>query len=336
MKQTHYRYLFGPVPSRRFGRSLGIDLTPHKTCCFDCVFCQLGRTPTKTVARNEYVPTETVLNELAGWFRSGGEADYVTLSGGGEPTLHTRFGEVIEFIRSRGTIPSVILTNGALLYLPEVRAAAGLADIVKISLSAWDQASFEWINQPHPQLSFDQMLEGQKTFRVQFGGQLWMEVFLVKGMNSSPEEVEKIAALAREIAPDRIHLNTAVRPPAEEFVTALSNKQMAALMNLFQPTAEIIADFSTSRSKPVQTTAAAILAMLKRRPCTAQQIAEGFGLHFNEVPKYLGGLIRENKIRVERRRDEIYYHGCRYRHAAVEHSTVPPPDTVVQGREDKK
>ena len=124
MKQTHYRYLFGPVPSRRFGRSLGIDLTPHKTCCFDCVFCQLGRTPAKTVARNEYVPTEAVLSELAGWFRSGGEADYVTLSGGGEPTLHSRFGEVIEFIRRRGTIPSVILTNGALLHLPEVRTAS--------------------------------------------------------------------------------------------------------------------------------------------------------------------------------------------------------------------
>jgi wyosine [tRNA(Phe)-imidazoG37] synthetase (radical SAM superfamily) len=326
MKQTHYRYLFGPVPSRRFGRSLGIDLTPHKTCCFDCVFCQLGRTPAKTVARNEYVPTEAVLSELAGWFRSGGEADYVTLSGGGEPTLHSRFGEVIEFIRRRGTIPSVILTNGALLHLPEVRTAAGLADIVKISLSAWDQASFEWVNRPHPQLSFDQMLEGQKTFRVHFGGQVWMEVFLVWGMNSSPVEVEKIAALAREIAPDRIQLNTAVRPPAEEFVTALSNKQMAALMNLFQPTAEIIADFSTPRSKPMKTNAAAILAMLKRRPCTARQIAEGFGLHFNEVSKYLGRLVKENEIRVERRKDGVYYHGCRHRYAVVGHSTAPRSD----------
>jgi wyosine [tRNA(Phe)-imidazoG37] synthetase (radical SAM superfamily) len=310
MKLVNYRYLFGPVPSRRFGRSLGIDLTPHKTCCFDCVFCQLGHTSTKTVARDEYVPTVAVLSELAEWFRSGGEADYVTLSGGGEPTLHTRFGQVLEFIRSRGTIPAVLLTNGALLHLPEVRAAAGLADIVKISLSAWDQASFEWVNRPHPQLSFDQMLEGQKTFRAQFGGQVWMEVFLVRGMNSSPVAVEKIAALARKIAPDRIQLNTAVRPPTEEFVTALPIEQMAALTYLFQPTAEIIADFSTPRSKPMQTNAAAILAMLKRRPCTVQQIAEGFGLHFNEVSKYLGKLMNENKVRVERRKDVVYYHAA--------------------------
>ncbi|MGB5422729.1 MAG: radical SAM protein, partial [Desulfobacterales bacterium] len=94
MKQTNYRYLFGPVPSRRFGRSLGIDLTPHKTCCFDCVFCQLGHTPTKTIARDEYVPTDAVLSELDRWLRSGGEADYMTLSGAGEPTLHSRFAEV--------------------------------------------------------------------------------------------------------------------------------------------------------------------------------------------------------------------------------------------------
>jgi wyosine [tRNA(Phe)-imidazoG37] synthetase (radical SAM superfamily) len=134
-----------------------------------------------------------------------------------------------------------------------------------------------------------------------------MEVFLVRGMNSSPEEVKKIAALAREIAPDRIQLNTAVRPPTEEFVTALPNEQMAALTHLFQPTAEIIADFSAPRSKPMQTNAAAILAMLKRRPCTAQQIAEGFGLHFNEVSKYLGSLMKENKIRAERKKNVVYY-----------------------------
>jgi wyosine [tRNA(Phe)-imidazoG37] synthetase (radical SAM superfamily) len=202
------------------------------------------------------------------------------------------------------------LTNGALLHLPEVRAAASHADIVKISLSAWDQASFEWVNRPHPQLFFDRMIEGQKTFRTQFDGQMWMEVFMVRGMNSSPEEVTKIAALAKEIAPDRIQLNTAVRPPAEEYVTALPNEQMAALMHLFQPTAEIIADFSTPRSKPMQTNAAAILAMLKRRPCTAQQIAEGFGLHVNEVSKYLGKLMKENKIRAERKKDVVYYRGA--------------------------
>ncbi|MFO7687406.1 MAG: radical SAM protein [Desulfobacterales bacterium] len=307
MTHSNYRFLFGPVPSRRFGRSLGIDLTPQKTCCFDCIFCQLGRTRAKTIARDEFVPTEAVLSEIDGWLRSGGEADYMTLSGSGEPTLHSRFGDVLDFIRNNSAIPSVLLTNGALLHLPEVRSAAGQADIVKVSLSAWDQASFDWINRPHPQLTFERLIKGQKTFRDQFDGQVWMEVFLVRGMNSSPAQVARIAALAQEIAPDRIHLNTAVRPPAEDFVTAVPREQLMALTHLFQPTAEIIAEYHAAQSKPMRANAAAILAMLTRRPCTTQEIAVGFGLHFNEVSKYLGSLMKEKKIRAQRNKDRVYY-----------------------------
>jgi wyosine [tRNA(Phe)-imidazoG37] synthetase (radical SAM superfamily) len=234
----------------------------------------------------------------------------MTLSGTGEPTLHSRFREVLDFIRSRGTIPAVLLTNGALLHQPAVRAAASHADIVKISLSAWDQTSFEWVNRPDRQLTFDQMIAGQKTFSTQFGGQVWMEVFLVRGINLSPKQVAKIATRAKEIAPDRIQLNTAVRPPAEEFVTALPKEQMAGFTHLFQPSAEIIADFSASRSKPMQVNAAAILEMLKRRPCTAEQIADAFGLHANEVSKYLGSLMKEKRARTERRKDVVYYHAA--------------------------
>ena len=150
-----YKYLFGPVPSRRLGRSLGVDLTPHKTCSLDCVFCQLGRTTEKTIARQEYVPTDKVLAELAEWLDRDGQADYITLSGSGEPTLHSGFGKVLEFIRSKSVIPAVLLTNGTMLQLPEVREAAACANVVKISLSAWNQASYEWVNRPHNQLRFE-------------------------------------------------------------------------------------------------------------------------------------------------------------------------------------
>lgn len=130
-----YNHLFGPVPSRRFGRSLGIDLTPYKTCSFDCIFCQLGKTTVKTLERREYVPAAEVIEELDDWIKSGGEADYITLSGSGEPTLHSRFGEIIEFARGASSIPVALLTNGSTLGIPEVRAAAAKADVVKISLS---------------------------------------------------------------------------------------------------------------------------------------------------------------------------------------------------------
>jgi molybdenum cofactor biosynthesis enzyme MoaA len=184
-----------------------------------------------------------VLSELEEWLKKNGRADYITLSGSGEPTLHPRFGEVLKFIRKSSSIPAVLLTNGTTLHLPEVRDAAACANVVKVSLSAWDQASYVWVNRPHPELRFDQLIEGQKAFRSQFKGQLWMEVFLVGGINSMHDDVQEIATLAQEIGPDRIHLNTAVRPPAEDFATALSKERMESLIHLFHPTAEIIADF---------------------------------------------------------------------------------------------
>jgi len=305
--EKKYRYLFGPVPSRRFGRSLGVDLTPYKTCSMDCIFCQLGRTTEKTVARKEYVPTDIVLSELKDWLNKDGEADYITLSGSGEPTLHSRFGEVLEFIRSNSKIPAVLLSNGTLLHLPEVRDAANCANIVKCSLSAWDQASYEWVNRPHPQLRFDRLIKGQKDFCKQFKGQLWMEIFLIAGINSIPADVRKIADLAKEIGPDRIQLNTAIRPPAEDYATALSEKRMESLTDLFHPTAEIIAEFKANHSNHVQANQDTILSMLQRRPCTADQIADVFDMHLNEVSKYLGKLIRTGQIRSDLKKRAVYY-----------------------------
>ena len=305
--KNQYHHLFGPVPSRRFGRSLGIDLTPCKTCSLDCVFCQLGRTSRKTVTREEYVPTNEVLNEIEDWLQVGGAVDYITLSGSGEPTLHARFGDVLTFIRSNTAVPAVLLTNGTMLHLPEAREAAAVAEVVKVSLSAWDQVSYELVNRPHPSLRFDQLVAGQKAFRAGFAGQLWMEIFLLEGMNASRAEVQRIAEVAREIGPDRIQLNTVARPPAETFATAVSEQRVVDLARLFHPSAEIIAAPARSHNTQMQVNEGAILAMLRRRPCTAQQVADAFGMHRNEVSKYLGALLRTGEIREERSGSETYY-----------------------------
>jgi len=302
-----FRYLFGPVPSRRFGRSLGVDLTPRKTCTLDCVFCQLGQTTHKTLAREEYVPVEAVIAELEAWIKENGKADYITLSGSGEPTLHSGFGEVLRFVRSHSSIPAVLLTNGTLLHLPEVQEAASHAHIVKTSLSAWDQASFGWMNRPHPALFFDQVIEGQKAFRARFKGQLWLEVFLVAGMNSLPPDVAKIAALAKEIGPHRIHLNTAVRPPSEDFAVPVSRERLESLCPLFAPQAEVIADFKAKQRVEMYAAQEEIYSMLQRRPCTDHEIAETFNMHPNEVSKYLGKLLREKRIRAQVRNTLLYY-----------------------------
>ena len=304
-----YKYLFGPVPSRRFGRSLGVDLTPYKTCTQDCVFCQLGRTTDLTVTREEYVPINEVIGELGGWLKKNGKADYITLSGSGEPTLHSCFHEALRFVREISNIKTVLLTNGSLFSIPEVRSAASIAHIVKVSLSAYDQETHKWINRPHPTIQFKQFVDGLKMFRSQFTGEMWMEVFLIWGMNSTPSDVSRIASIAEEIRPDRIHLNTAVRPPLEEFVEAVPKEQIISLCPLFCPTAEVIADFNAERDIELKVNKETVLAMLRRRPCTARQIAEVFGMHLNEVSKYLGNLKQAGQIREEWKNGDIYYGG---------------------------
>jgi len=302
-----YHYLFGPVPSRRFGRSLGVDLSKPKTCSLDCVFCQIGRTSSLSVERKEYVSTGDVISELKDWLKTDGQADYITLSGSGEPTLHSHFGEVLAFIRENSSIPALLLTNGTMLYLPEVRKAASHANIVKASLSAWDNASYALVNRPHPDLLFDLLVEGEKVFRAEYTGKLFLEVFLIKGMNARPEEVKRIAALAHDINPDRVQLNTAVRPPAEDYALPLTREEMEGLSGLFDPEAEIIAEFTARHGSHFEANQDAILAMLERRPCTAEQIAEVFGMHLNEVSKYLGKLTGNQQITLEQRNGLTYY-----------------------------
>ncbi|RJP94595.1 MAG: radical SAM protein [Desulfobacteraceae bacterium] len=301
-----YNYLYGPVPSRRFGRSLGVDLTPFKTCSFDCVFCQLGRTTQKTVLRKEYVPIDAVLTEIQSWLETDGDADCVTLSGSGEPTLHSDFGKVLRVLK-QNPIPSALLTNGSMLVHPEVRDAAGYADIVKISLSAWDQRSFEWINRPHPQLQFNELINGLKSFRAQFSGKLWMEIFIMLGINSSPEAVKKIATQIKKIQPDSVQLNTVARPPAEEFAAPIQQAKLASLAGIFEPPAEVIAEFNANSEKHIAATEASILSMLQRRPCTTAQIVGAYGMHISEVSKYLGELMRTGQILEKRKKGDVYY-----------------------------
>ncbi|MFC1569399.1 radical SAM protein [bacterium] len=302
-----YKTLFGPVPSRRFGRSLGVDLIPLKICSFDCIFCQLGRTTNKTMTRKAYVSSESVMDELNDWLISDGYADYITLSGSGEPTLHSDFGEILQNIHLSTKIPSVLLTNGSLFYLPKVRKAACYADVVKISLSAWDQIYFWHINRPHQELNFEKIIEGMKLFRKDFDGRLWIEVFLIGGMNSIPADVQRIAQLIQQIKPDQIHLNTAIRPPAEDFVNALSQHELSKLTSLFYPRARVIPDCGIASVHDFQVNENGILALLQRRPCTAEQIGIAFGMHLNETVKYLGDLLKSGKIEAVNRNQSKYY-----------------------------
>ncbi len=295
--------IFGPVPSRRLGFSLGVDLVPFKTCTLDCVYCQLGSTGKTTCRRGEYAPVDEVLAELEGKLEEGGRIDWITLSGSGEPTLNSELGRLIPRIKNLTPIPVAVLTNGTLLGLPEVRAALAAADLVVPSLDAGTEAVFAGINRPHPGITLEGVTSGIARFTAGFAGRVWLEVMLLGGVNDSPQELEAIAARIRRIAPDRVQLNTAVRPGAEASVTALDPRELerarlflGARVNPVP--VEVVAGFSGKREGAAdRDLAAAISDYLKRRPATVEDLSAVFGIHRHEVIKYLGHLKDAGGIR---------------------------------------
>ncbi len=240
---TKRKIVFGPVPSRRLGMSLGVDLVPFKTCSYGCIYCQLGRTTSPVLDRREYVPTTEAVEAVRDALVGGLEPDYITLSGSGEPTLHSRIGDVIRGIKDMGVAPAAVLTNGALLWMPEVRRDLAQADVVLPTLAAGDEEVFRKMHRPAPGLDFHRVVEGMEAFRREYSGQIWLEVFLVAGLNATEDQVEKMRLIARRISPDKIQLNTAVRPPAEDGVVAPTMEELDRIRRAFGPAAEIIAEF---------------------------------------------------------------------------------------------
>ncbi|MBN1911390.1 MAG: radical SAM protein [Pirellulales bacterium] len=307
-------HVFGPVPSRRLGRSLGVDLVPFKTCTYDCVYCQLGRTTCLTTQRKEWVPVDEVFDELAERLDTGSDytgPDYVTLSGSGEPTLCTRIGELIDRIKRMTRVPVAVLTNGSLLWQEEVRRELAGADLVIPSLDAGSPEGFQRANRPHPDVTFERLIEGLIAFRETFSGQYWLEVFLMADA-STDAEVERMAWWVERIRPDRVQLNTVTRPPAETDAVALSREELERLANRFQPAAEVIAEFHATQEKAVSPgSRQRVLTLLERRPCTLDDLAQGTGMHYNEIIKYIEYLSAQGQIQQTNVQGRTYYRAVR-------------------------
>ena len=308
-----YQTLFGPVPSRRLGISLGIDLVPMKTCSLNCVYCECGRTTKLTLERKEWVPTAKVTAELEDYLQNNPTPDFITFSGSGEPTLHSGVGDILEFLNEKKKqfpFKTAVLTNGTLFYLPEVRQSLLTADVVVPSLDAATEPVFKKINRPHPALNIQQVIEGEIAFRREYSGEIWLEVFIVPGLNDTPRELSALKEAILEIKADRIQLNTLDRPGAIPTIRAAKREELQKILNFWQlPNAEIIARSETRVEKKSyrKDTETAILETIRRRPCTLNDLQEILGLHVNEINKYLDVLQGKGLIEVVAQERGFFY-----------------------------
>jgi wyosine [tRNA(Phe)-imidazoG37] synthetase (radical SAM superfamily) len=308
MSAEPFRHVYGPVPSRRLGRSLGIDLVPFKTCTYDCIYCQLGRTTNKTAAREAFLPVERVLEEVKRKLAAGAEPEYITLAGSGEPTLHSGIGELIRGLKRLTDIPAAVLTNGSLLWVEEVREDLLAADVVIPSLDAGGERLFRYVNRPHRGIVFERMVDGLAGFTARFRGEVWLEVFLLAELTGIPSEAERIAALVRRIAPARTQLGTVCRPPAEPFAHPVSAPRMRELARLFPGNVEVLGpSVEEQPGKAAGVPEADILSVIRRHPCTARDAAECLGIHVAEALKLLNGLAAAGKAKTAVQDGRTYY-----------------------------
>lgn len=300
------KHIFGPVPSRRLGRSLGVDLVPFKTCSYDCIYCQLGRTTNKTLERKEWVPLQDVIDQLKDHLHS--KPDYITLSGSGEPTLFSSLDQLILGIKEITNIPVAVLTNGSMLWLPEVRNSIKRADVVIPSLDGGSSQIFQYVNRPHKDITFSKMLQGLVEFRNAYSGQYWLEVFLLAGVTTTQMEIKRLKTCIAAIQPDRVQVNTVTRPPAENFADPVPQKQLEQITAELYETVEVIADYKDiHKQQDFSAQREDVLTLLQRRPCSIQDIAAGLGLHRNEVLKYIEELSAEGKIEKKPQNRQLYY-----------------------------
>lgn len=301
--------IYGPVASRRLGLSLGIDAVPYKICSFDCIYCQIGRTLETTLERRDFGLSGRIFEGLDRRLKSGVKADHITLGGSGEPTLNLELGAIIRGIKQMTDIPVAVLTNASLLGDAAVQEELRAADVVLPSLDAGDEETFMRINRPYPDIPFNGIVEGLVSFSRSFKGQIRLEIFFIRSMNTSDAQIRKFRGLVEKIRPDQVHLNTAVRPPAEPFAMAVDRDFLAAAAAKIGDKAEVIADFRKNPDVATENDALEdeLMGMLSRRPCTMQDIVNGLGAGEMRVARLLDRLVAEGRVTTRAAGPETYY-----------------------------
>lgn len=305
------KYVYGPVPSRRLGKSLGIDPLPPKTCNFQCIYCQLGKT---TIFRNErknFFPKDDIAREMKKAIKKNeNNIDYITFVGSGEPTLYKDLKYLILKAKELSTKHTCVITNGSLMYDSDVKEALMLADVVLPTLDAGEEKSFIKINRPHPRIKYDTMVQGLIDFRKEYDGKFWIEIMVMKGINDSKEELLKIKEKIDLIKPDRIDINVPIRPPVEKWVK-IPDKNIIPILN------EVFGDYFDINFPEMGTFGLfslnfekELLKIIERHPMRQDQIFKTFcseDLNKSDILMRLLKLETNNKIKKSIYRNQIHW-----------------------------
>ncbi|WP_291490748.1 radical SAM protein [Desulfurella sp.] len=289
-------FLFGPVPSRRLGLSLGINIIPHKTCNYNCVYCEVGKTTNLTNKRQSFYNIEDIKKDFVEHVDKVGKFDFITFSGSGEPTLNKDLGELIKFVKSFNKAKIAVLTNGSLLYDQEVRRELYEADVVIPSLDAAIESTFKRINQPHKELNLKNIIEGLKLFTQEFSGEVWLEIVFAKGINDKKQDIEALIKAIEYIKPKKVQIGTIERPPAFNGVQKLSNDELMSIyMALKDYNVELIKPFADKNVNFDEFLEKSIIKMISIRPCSIEELSDVFDAKNEDVDNIVTRLINEKK-----------------------------------------
>ena len=306
-----YKYLFGPVPSRRLGMSLGVDLVPHKVCSLNCIYCECGRTTNLTLQRKEYIPYNDVVKELKNYMKNNPVPDYITFSGAGEPTLNSRIGDVLNFVKTNWPdIPVALLTNGSLFNHEQVRKEILKANLVLPSLDAASDSTFHKIDRPFHEINIEDYIQGLIDFRKEYKGKIWLEILILPDINDSIKDLQLLKDAIVKIDPDKVQLNTLDRPGTVNNLRPANKAELQQIVNFWNfKNTEIIASVPERKDMKSyrEDTETAILETISRRPCTLNDLSQILGIHINEINKYLGVLEDDGKIKTNRQERGVFY-----------------------------
>ncbi len=305
-------FFYGPVLSRRFGYSLGVDIIPFKICVYDCIYCQLGKTTQKTIERKGYINfnIRDFKNELKKRIEDSLEVDYITFSGSGEPTLNKDIRRLIFAIKEETEIPVVMLTSGGLLGFKGTIDEIKEADLIKVSLDAPNDKLLKKINRPHREISFDRNILGLKELLDSYGGKVWLEIMLISGINDSGEVLAQFKDLLESLdgGIEKIHINTPVRPAGIGNLEIPPAEKLNEAKKIFGTRAEIIGKVKKSNiSLKLKDLEDDIYQIIKRRPATVMDISDSLGINPNQSIKAVNKLLGENKIKSIIKQNKRYY-----------------------------